>query len=282
MTRAIAKSRQRRRIAAGVLTMAAFLAVFVTPFIFILFQAVKDRRAANRLEFSWPESWHFWENLVAVIEARNYIVLLAFFNSTIITVASVTLLVIFAAMVGYVLSRRRTRFNGIVMAFVLAGLMIPPAVVPTIWVLQGLGLFKTIHGFVLIQVAYGLSFSILLFRAFIATIPRELDEAAIIDGAKPLQVFFKVVLPLLKPVVVTNIVVQSVTIFNDFVNALYYMPGRENVTVQLTLFNFQSQFSSQYNLLFMNILLITIPPLLVFIFFNRQIVAGMTAGAIKG
>ncbi len=282
MNRDIAKSRQRRRIAAGVLTMTAFLAVFVTPFIFILFQAVKDRRAANRLEFSWPESWHFWENLVAVIEARNYIVLLAFFNSTIITVASVTLLVIFAAMVGYVLSRRRTRFNGIVMALVLAGLMIPPAVVPTIWVLQGLGLFKTIHGFVLIQVAYGLSFSILLFRAFIATIPRELDEAAIIDGAKPLQVFFKVVLPLLKPVVVTNIVVQSVTIFNDFVNALYYMPGRENVTVQLTLFNFQSQFSSQYNLLFMNILLITIPPLLVFIFFNRQIVAGMTAGAIKG
>lgn len=282
MNRTIARSRQRRRIAAGVLTMTAFVAVFVTPFVFILLQAVKDRRAANRLEFSWPESWHFWENLVAVIEARNYIVLLAFFNSTVITVASVTLLVIFAAMVGYVLSRRRTRFNGIVMAFVLAGLMIPPAVVPTIWVLQELGLFKTIHGFVLIQVAYGLSFSILLFRAFIATIPRELDEAAIIDGAKPLQVFFKVVLPLLKPVVVTNIVVQSVTIFNDFVNALYYMPGRENVTVQLTLFNFQSQFSSQYNLLFMNILLITIPPLLVFIFFNRQIVAGMTAGAIKG
>jgi len=91
-----------------------------------------------------------------------------------------------------------------------------------------------------------------------------------------------VVLPLLRPVVITVIVVQSVAIFNDFTNPLYYLPGRENVTMQLTLFNFQSQFNTQYNLLFMNILLITIPPLIVYIFFNRQIVAGLTGGAVKG
>ena len=80
----------------------------------------------------------------------------------------------------------------------------------------------------------------------------------------------------------TVIVVQSIAIFNDFTNPLYYLPGRENVTVQLTLYNFQGQFQTQFNLLFMNILLVTIPPLIVFIFFNRQIVAGMTAGAVKG
>jgi raffinose/stachyose/melibiose transport system permease protein len=274
--------RRLRPVVIGVLAMVAFVVVFVLPFLFILLQAVKDRRAANKLDFTWPETWHFRENLIDVIQTRDYMVLVAFFNSIVITVAAVTLLVIFAAMVGYVLSRRRTKLNGLVMVLVLAGLMIPPAIVPTIWVLQGLGLFKTLHGFILVQVAYGLPFSILLYRAFIANIPRELDEAAIIDGAKPLQVFFRVILPLLKPVTVTNIVVQSIAIFNDFTNALYYLPGRENVTVQLTLFNFQSQFSSQYNLLFMNILLITIPPLLVFIFFNRQIVAGMTAGAVKG
>jgi raffinose/stachyose/melibiose transport system permease protein len=274
--------RRLRPILIGGAAMLAFLVVFVLPFLFILLQAVKDRRAANRLDFTWPETWHFRENLIDVIQTRDYMVLLAFFNSTLITVAAVTLLVIFAAMVGYVLSRRKTKVNGVVMVLVLAGLMIPPAIVPTIWVMQGLGLFKTLHGFILVQVAYGLPFSILLYRAFIANIPRELDEAAIIDGAKPWQVFFRVILPLLKPVTVTNIVVQSIAIFNDFTNALYYLPGRENVTVQLTLFNFQSQFSSQYNLLFMNILLITIPPLIVFIFFNRQIVAGMTAGAVKG
>jgi raffinose/stachyose/melibiose transport system permease protein len=148
--------------------------------------------------------------------------------------------------------------------------------------LQSLGLFKTLHGMVLVEVAYGLSFSVLLFRSFIATIPRELDEAAIIDGAGPLRLFFTVILPLLKPVVITVIVVQSVFVFNDFTNPLYYLPGKENVTVQLTLFNFQSQFNSSFNLLFMNILLITVPPLIVYLFFNRQIVAGMTAGAVKG
>ena len=166
--------------------------------------------------------------------------------------------------------------------FVLAGLIIPPAVVPTIWVLQELHLFKTLHGMMLIQVAYGLAFTVLLYRSFVATIPRDLDEAARIDGAKPWQIFFRVILPLLQPVTVTVIVVQSIAIFNDFTHPLYYLPGRENVTVQLTLYNFQSQFSSQLNLLFMNILLVTIPPLIVYIFFNRQIVAGMTAGAVKG
>ena len=206
----------------------------------------------------------------------------AFINSIILTVASVTLLVIFGAMVGFVLQRRPSRWTPVVNFLVLAGLIIPPAVVPTIWVLQGLDLFKTLHGLILIEVAYGLSFTVLLFRAFVATIPRELDEAAIMDGAGPLRLFFQVILPLLRPVVVTVIVVQSVAIFNDFTNPLYYLPGKENVTVQLTLYNFQSQFSTSYNLLFMNILLITIPPLIVFLFFNRQIVAGMTAGAVKG
>ena len=192
------------------------------------------------------------------------------------------LLVIFGAMVGFVLQRRPSAWTPVVNFFVLAGLIIPPAVVPTIWLLQGLDLFKTLHGLILIEVAYGLSFTVLLFRAFIATIPRELDEAAIIDGAGPLRLFFQVILPLLRPVVVTVVVVQSVAIFNDFTNPLYYLPGKDNVTVQLTLYNFQSQFNTSYNLLFMNILLITIPPLIVFLFFNRQIVAGMTAGAVKG
>jgi raffinose/stachyose/melibiose transport system permease protein len=256
--------------------------VFVLPFVFILFQAVKTRQEAAMLQFSWPSEWHFWTNFVDVIQARDFQLLLAYFNSILITVGSVTLLVIFSAMVGYVLQRRRSRLNSYVYGALLAGLMIPPAVVPTIWVLQGTGLFKTLHGMILIQLAYGLPFSVMLYRAFISTIPVDLDEAARIDGAKPWQIFFKVILPLLKPVTVTNILVQSIGIFNDFTNPLYYLPGKENVTVQLTLYNFQSQFSTQFNLLFMNILLVTIPPLVVFIFFNRQIVAGMTAGAVKG
>ena len=158
----------------------------------------------------------------------------------------------------------------------------PPAVVPTIWVMQGLGIFKTMFGMILILATFGLSFCILLFRAFVATIPQELDEAAIIDGAGPMRLFFQVVLPLLKPVIVTVIVVQAVNVFNNFVGPLYFLPGEANAPVQLTLYNFQSQNLSQWNLLFMDILLITIPPLVMYIFFQRQIVAGMTSGAVKG
>ena len=275
-------TRDRRQLVTGIAALVAAAVIFIVPFLYILFMAAKTKQEASRLAFSLPMDWQLWENLIAVIKARNYMLLLAYFNSTVITVGAVTGLVIFAAMVGYVLQRRPSKWNRVIYFFVLAGLMIPPAVVPTIWVLQGMGLFKTIHGMILIQVAYGLAFSVLLYRNFIGTIPRALDEAAIIDGATPLQVFFKVILPLLKPVTVTMIVVQSIAIFNDFTNPLYYLPGKQNVTVQLTLFNFQSQFQSQFNLLFMNILLVTIPPPIVFIFFNRQIVAGMTAGAVKG
>ncbi|RYE08649.1 MAG: carbohydrate ABC transporter permease [Hyphomicrobiales bacterium] len=271
-----------RRYWVGGIAIVASVVVFLVPFAFIILMSMKDRKQASLRNFDLPVNWQLWDNLVAVVQTRDYMLVTAFINSTILTVASVTLLVIFGAMVGFVLQRRPSRWSGIANFFVLAGLIIPPAVVPTIWVLQGINLFKTMHGMILIEVAYGLSFSVLLFRAFIASVPRELDEAAIIDGAGPLRLFFSVILPLLRPVVITVIVVQSVAIFNDFTNPLYYLPGKENVTVQLTLYNFQSQFSTQFNLLFMNILLITIPPLLVYIFFNRQIVAGMTAGAVKG
>jgi raffinose/stachyose/melibiose transport system permease protein len=273
---------KRQQIINGVIALLIGILIFVTPFIFIGLTAVKSAAEASQLGLSWPSEWLFWDNLVAVIQARNYMLLLAYFNSTVITLGAISLLVISAAMIGYVIQRRPSKWNGFIYALILAGLMIPPAVVPTIWLLKELHLFKTLHGMILIQVAYGLSFSVLLFRSFIASIPRDLDEAAIIDGAKPWQVFFKVILPLLKPVTVTVILVQSVTIFNDFTNPLYYLPGKDNVTVQLTLYNFQSQFSSQMNLLFMNILLVTIPPLIMFIFFNKQIVKGMTAGAVKG
>ena len=267
------------------LSLAAIListVVFLIPFAFVLLTAFKDRQQASLLDFSWPHQFRFVQNFVEVVEARDYLLIIAYINSTILTVASVAIVVVLAAMVAYVLQRRAGRWTGLINFLVLSGLIIPPAVVPTIWVLQRLGLFRTMPGLILVEVAFGLSFCVLLFRAFIATIPRELDEAAIIDGAGPLRLFFRVIFPLLRSVIVTVIVVQSVAVFNDFVNPLYFLPGEENATVQLTLYNFYSQFNTQYNLLFTDILLVTIPPLIMFLFFNRQIVAGMTAGAVKG
>lgn len=276
------KSATIRKYGVGSAAILATFVVFVVPFIFIALTALKSASEAADLTFTLPTRIYFWENLVEVVQARDYMLITAFINSSILTVVSVTILVVLGAMVGFVLQRHPSRWTPLVTFMVMAGLIIPPAVVPTIWVLQTIGLFKTLPGMILIEVAYHISFVIVIFRAFTATIPREIDEAAVIDGAGPISLFFRVILPLMRPVVITNIVVQSVTIFNDFTNPFYYLPGKENTTVQLTLYNFISMYDTSYNLLFMNILIITIPPLLVFIFFNRQIVTGMTAGAVKG
>lgn len=266
----------------GIIAIIVSVVVFIVPFVFVVLQASKSPSDASTLAFSWPKQWQFLANLRAVLATNGGLIWRAFLNSAILTVTSVTLTVTLAAMAGYVLARRKTRWNWVVNFFVLAGLIVPPAVVPTIWVLQHLHLFGTLPGMILIEATFGLSFSILLFRAFVGTIPRELDEAAVLDGAGPFTLFFRVVLPLLRPVVVTVGVVMAVTVFNDFAGPLYFLPGNEHATVQLTLFTFQSQNLSFYNLLFMDVLLITIPPLIAYILANRQLVAGLTSGAVKG
>lgn len=266
----------------GLVAILASIIVFILPFAFIVLQAGKTRKAAANLSFDIPESWAFWDNMVEVVTQRDFIVPRAFLNSALLTVASVAVMVILAAMVGYVVQRRKSRWNYVVNTLVLAGLIVPPAVVPTVWVLQSTELFATLPGLIFVEITFGLSFCVLLFRSFVSTVPRSLDEAALIDGAGPFTLFFRIILPLLRPVVITVVVVQAVVVFNDFTNPLYFLPGDENATVQLTLYNFMSQSSNYWNLLFMDVLLITLPPLVMYIFFNRQIIAGMTSGAVKG
>jgi raffinose/stachyose/melibiose transport system permease protein len=266
----------------SVLAILVTIVLFVVPLLFIVLTAGKTATDAATMSFSWPHEFRFVENFKEVIQANNYLLVIAFINSTILTVVSVTGMVIFGAMVAFVAQRRKNAVSGLVNFLVLAGLIIPPAVVPTVWALQKYHLFGTMSGLILVEIAYGLPFSILLFRAFIGNIPRDLDEAAILDGASPFRLFFRVIFPLLRPVAVTVIIFQTVIVFNDFANPLYFLPGEKNATVQLTIFTFKSQFVTSYNLLFMDILLITIPPLIVFIILNRQIVAGMTSGAVKG
>jgi raffinose/stachyose/melibiose transport system permease protein len=266
----------------GIIAILVSIVVFLVPFAFVLLQAAKTPAEASTLAFSWPATFQFLQNFWDTLNSNDGVIWRAIINSAVLTVFSVAIMVLLAAMAGYVLARKRSKWGPVVNFFVLAGLIVPPAVVPTIWVLQGLKLFGTMPGMILIEATFGLSFSILLFRAFVGNVPRELDEAAVLDGAGPIRLFWRVVLPLLRPVVVTVIVVQSVFVFNDFAGPLYFLPGDQNVTVQLALYTFSGQNLSFYNLLFMAIFLITIPPLIAYIFFNRQIVAGMTSGAVKG
>ena len=255
---------------------------FLIPFAFIVLTAVKDKTESALLEFSWPTNFVLFENLHAAFIARDYLMIIAFFNSLVLTVVSVAALVIFSAMVAYIWQRRGGRSAGFINAAVLLGLIVPPAVVPTVFVLQKLGLFKTMPGLIFIEIAYGLPFCILLFRAFLAGIPRELDEAALVDGAGPMAIFFRIILPVMKSVIVTVTILQTVFIYNDFQNPLSFLPGNGAPTIQTTLMGFQTQFLTQYHLLFATILLVTLPPLVMFIIFNRKIVEGMAAGSVKG
>ena len=137
-------------------------------------------------------------------------------------------------------------------------------------------------GMVLIEIALQTPFTIMLFRGYMASIPVDLEEAARIDGCSSWQIFYKIINPLLKPIRATVIILTAVTTFNDFTNPLYFLPGANNVTVQLTLYNYKGQFANSYNLLFADIIIITIPMLILFLLFNKKIVDGMVAGSVKG
>lgn len=255
--------------------------IFIIPFLFMLVNSLKERRESNLLNLSLPEIFH-WENYATVFSANNYQILTAFKNSILITACSVLLLVILGSMAGYVLQRRTDKAHRFINSLILTGLMVPAAILPTIWMMQNMHIYKTLFGMIMIEVALQIPFTIMLYRGFMNSIPEELEEAGYIDGCSKLKLFTTIIFPLLKPVSATVIILNAVTIFNDFTNPLYFLPGAKNVTVQLTLYNFMGQYSSSYNLLFADVIIIIIPMLILFIFFSKRIVSGMVAGAVKG
>ena len=275
------RRRKRSRFLPDILGIVLSVIIFVVPFVFMFVNSLKDRRSANLLGLSLPGQWH-WENYAAVFESNNYILITAFKNSILITAFSVLILILICSMAGYVIQRRKDRIALTAGSVIMTGLMLPPAILPTIWVLQGVGLYRTLTGMIMIEVALQIPFTVMLYRGFINTIPKDIEEAGFIDGCSPLGLFSNVVFPLLKPVTATVLILNAVNIFNDFTYPLYFLPGRQNTTVQLTLYYFYGQFTNSYNLLFADVMIITIPMLIVFVIFNKKIVNGMVAGAVKG
>ena len=262
----------------GVLVTAV---IFLVPFYFMLVQSLKSKAEANKLSISWPSELHF-ENYIEVFKHGNYQLVTAFKNSGILTLFTVLGLLVTAAMAAYVIQRRRDKIMGGIQALIMLGLMIPAAILPTINLLQTLHIYKTMFSMVMIEIALQTPFAIMLYRGYMASIPRELEEAARIDGGTRWQIFWKVIFPLLKPIQATLIILVGVQTFNDFTNPLYFLPGSENTTVQLTLYSYQGQLASSFNLLFADIIVITLPMLVLFVIFNKKIVDGMVAGSVKG
>ncbi|MDC3415915.1 carbohydrate ABC transporter permease [Aquibacillus salsiterrae] len=282
----VVKTMARKKVNKGLILIESFafliaIIFFGIPFYFVIINSLKDSGGAAELNLSWPDNFQFLQNYQEVLTLNDGIVLRAFLNSSLITISSIIVIIFICSMAGFILSRRQgmaKKLNYVI----LIGLMIPPTIVPTIWLLQKIGLFKTFPGIIFLESALQFSFACLLYTAFVATIPKELDEAALMDGCGPFSLFFKIIFPLLKPVTSTVIVLSSIQIYNDFENMLYFFPGADNATVQLTLYNFTGIYGTSYHLLFADVLLISIPPLVLFIFFNKKIVDGMTAGAVKG
>lgn len=273
------KKRKVARTVGDVVGLLICFMIFVTPFIFMIANSLKDRKSANQLTILFPQVFHL-QNFVEVFETGELVT--AFKNSILLTFFSVLLLILVGSMAGFVMQRRHDTVTKVANVLVMSGLMIPPAILPTIWVMQGLHIYKTLFGMILVETALQIPFTILLYRGFMGSIPLEIEEAAYIDGCKRFSVYRRIILPLLKPVTSTVIILNAVTVFNDFTNPLYFLPGKANQTVQLTLYSFMGQYQSSYNLLFADVLLITIPMLIVFLIFNKKIVEGMTAGAVKG
>jgi raffinose/stachyose/melibiose transport system permease protein len=276
------KKQQATYIISNVLVFLFLTIVFIVPFVYILLMASKSSKEAALLRFSLPAQNLCIQNLKEVIAYGDYRMFRALLNSTLLTIGSVALIVVFSALFAFVAQRKNDKTASLLMSLLIIGLMIPPAVVPTIFLLQNMHIYKTMFGMIMIDLALFMPFATMIFRTAMSTIPRDLDEASFLDGASPLTIFFQVILPLLKPAIVTVVVTTSVNIFNDFVGPLYFLPGAKNITAPLTLYSFMSQFSTQWNLLFANVVVVSIIPLIIFIFFQRQLVTGMMGGAVKG
>jgi raffinose/stachyose/melibiose transport system permease protein len=264
-----------------ILGILAAAIIFIIPFVFMFVNSIKDRKEANLMNLSLPDIFN-WENYKTVLSANNGQILTAFKNSAILSVGAVVLLIVVGSMAGYVMQRRKGKLMSVFNVLILLALMVPPAILPTIWVMQRLHMYKTLWGMIFIETALQIPFTIMLYRGFMSSIPIELEEAGYIDGCNRTQLFTKIIFPLLKPVTATVIILNAVTIFNDFTNPLYFLPGSKNATVQLTLYNFMGKYASSYNLLFADVIMITLPMLILFIIFNKKIVDGMVAGSVKG
>ena len=168
------KRKKRIYILGDVLGILMAVIVFIVPFAFMLVNALKERRVANLLNISLPQNLH-WENFLEVFRANNYQIVTAFKNSGMIVLGSVMILVIVGSMGGYVIQRRKDRIMGISNALIMTGLMVPAAILPTIWVLQRIHLYKTLTGMILIETALHIPFTVMLYRGFMSSIPVELE-----------------------------------------------------------------------------------------------------------
>ena len=251
-------------------------------FYFVIINSCKPQTEASELSLALPRQWYVLENYAYVFQYNGHMFLKAFWNSFILTVLSITILVFTSAATAYVLQRRRTRISRMSNKLILAGLIVPASVIPTYWVLMTLHVANTLAGLTLVEVATVFPFATMMYKDYLITVPREIEEAAMIDGSSPLQLFFRIIFPMIKPITVALVILRSVVVYNDFQNPQYYMSGSKSQTVQIFIYMFKSAFTADFGHLFAAVLLVSMPLVIIFILLNKKIMESMTMGAVKG
>ena len=265
-------------VIANVVTIFISLLVLI-PMVVLFLNSFKTQGESNKMSLSLPKEWVF-ANYKTVIEQGKLVT--SFLNSLLYATCSVLIVVIVVAAAAFVIARNRKGINNFIYYFILSGIAIPINNVALMKVLQALDLVNTRLGIILVYAAINIPLSLFLSYGFISTIPREIDEAAVIDGCGPVRLFVKIILPLLKPIISTLFVLNFMAVWNDFTMPLYYLNNSAKWPMTLAVYNFFGAFENSWNLVSADIILTLLPVLIIFILGQKYIVGGVSAESVKG
>jgi raffinose/stachyose/melibiose transport system permease protein len=253
--------------------------IAVVPIYLVFANALKTAADAASMNAEPPRDPQ-WGNVGAVIDQGNLGT--AFFNSVLYSFGSMILAVLLAALAAYVLARHRSRRHEIIYFLLIMGIAVPTNFVTLTKVMQLTHLIDTQIGIILVYAATQIPFDVLLIYAFVDSVPRDLDEAAFIDGCSPIRTFFSIILPMLTPVLVTCGVLNILNVWNEFVTPLYLLSNSDNWPMTLSVYNFFGLYESNWAYISADVVLTILPVILIYVVAQRWILSGISSGAVKG
>jgi raffinose/stachyose/melibiose transport system permease protein len=276
---------QAQRYSARLLALeiAAILValLFLVPFYFVLVNSVKSFGDLMRNAAGWPEAFRF-DNYAKVWEIMRFP--RAFMNSLWITVLSNAGLVVISAMAAYRILRRPHLLNRVLFVLFIAAMVIPfqSIMIPLVKVASEVGLMDSRLGLIICYFGFGVSLNLFLYHGFMKSIPREIEESAVVDGCTPYGVFWRIVFPLLKPMTITVLLLNSLWIWNDFLLPSLVLHDAGLRTIPLQTYSFFGQYTKQWDLALAGLVMGVTPMVVFFLMMQKYIIAGISAGAVKG
>lgn len=273
-----------RRIAWSIVLVLA-TAVFGLPLYMAVVNAFKSQEQilSNPLGFPAPFTL---DNLVKSLTRPDNLIVRGLFNSTILVVVSVFFIVIFSSAIGYYIARHNSRLSRGLQLLFMAGMMIPAQIylIPILQIYRTLHLVGSFPAMVLVFVGGGLlSFAVFVYTGFIKNVPRELEEAASIDGAGKFQTFWKIIFPLVRPATATVVIFLTLWIWNEFLLPLILLGPSGGVTITLGVYMSLGQlYTINYGQMFAMMMIASLPMLAFFISFQKEFISGLISGALKG